>query len=78
MFPGLYIHIPFCLTKCPYCGFYSETSLSLTDVFLEALFREMEMVSPPSSPFDTVYLGGGTPSVLKPRQLRAILEKIRS
>jgi len=76
--PGLYIHIPFCLSKCPYCSFYSETDLSLIPGFIEALGREMEMVSPTfSSPFDTVYIGGGTPSVLRPRQIKEILGKIR-
>lgn len=77
-YPGLYIHIPFCLKKCPYCNFYSQTELSFIPDFIEALGREMEMVSPGfSSPFDTVYIGGGTPSVLSPRQIEGILGKIR-
>lgn len=77
--PGLYIHIPFCLSKCPYCSFYSETDLSLIPGFIEALGREMEMVSPTfSSPFDTVYIGGGTPSVLRPHQIEELLGKIRN
>ena len=76
--PGLYIHIPFCLTKCPYCNFYSQTELSLIPEFIETLKREMEMVSPGwSSPFDTVYIGGGTPSVLSPRQIEEILGETR-
>jgi oxygen-independent coproporphyrinogen-3 oxidase len=76
--PGLYIHIPFCLTKCPYCNFYSQTELSLIPDFIKALEREMEIVSPGlSSFFDTVYIGGGTPSVLGPRQIEEILENTR-
>ncbi|HXZ38932.1 MAG TPA: radical SAM family heme chaperone HemW [Thermodesulfobacteriota bacterium] len=76
--PGLYIHIPFCVTKCPYCSFYSQTDLSLIPGFIEALGKEMEMVSQTfSSPFDTVYIGGGTPSVLSPRQIEEILGKTR-
>jgi oxygen-independent coproporphyrinogen-3 oxidase len=76
--PGLYIHIPFCLMKCPYCNFYSQTKLSLIPDFIEALGKEMEMVSPGfSSPFDTVYIGGGTPSVLGPEHLKRILAGIR-
>ncbi len=76
--PGLYIHIPFCLTKCPYCNFYSQTEQSLIPDFIEALEREMEIVSPGlSSFFDTVYIGGGTPSVLSPRQIEDILGKTR-
>ncbi len=76
--PGLYIHIPFCLSKCPYCSFYSQTDLSLIPGFIEALGKEIEIISPTfSSPFDTVYIGGGTPSVLHTRQIEEILGKIR-
>jgi putative oxygen-independent coproporphyrinogen III oxidase len=76
--PGLYIHIPFCLTKCPYCNFYSQTELLLIPDFIEALGREMEIVSPGlSSFFDTVYIGGGTPSLLSLRQIEEILGKTR-
>jgi oxygen-independent coproporphyrinogen-3 oxidase len=76
--PGLYIHIPFCLTKCPYCNFYSQTEMSLIPGFIEALEREMEIVSPGlSSFFDTVYIGGGTPSVFSPRQIEEILGNTR-
>ncbi|MGD8411934.1 MAG: radical SAM family heme chaperone HemW [Desulfobacterales bacterium] len=60
---GLYIHIPFCVRKCPYCDFYSETDLSLRPRFIEALMAEMEMVSAQGLSFDTLYIGGGTPSV---------------
>ncbi len=74
---GLYIHIPFCRTKCPYCSFYSETNLSLLPDFLDALFREMEMNRHLFHPLDTVYVGGGTPSVLTPHQIQALLERIR-
>ena len=77
MIPGLYIHIPFCLTKCNYCNFYSVTSPSLIPDFLEALFQEMEMVHDQQGPFDTVYIGGGTPSVLHLRQLETILTRVR-
>jgi oxygen-independent coproporphyrinogen III oxidase len=75
--PGLYIHIPFCLKKCDYCSFYSVPSLALVPDFLEALFQEMERVCDPWGPFDTVYLGGGTPSVLALKQIESILTRIR-
>ena len=71
---GLYIHIPFCLKKCPYCDFYSSTDLSLMDKFTWALGREMAMRQKKS--FDTVYLGGGTPSILGRRHLDAIFQSI--
>ncbi|MGA2468167.1 MAG: radical SAM family heme chaperone HemW [Thermodesulfobacteriota bacterium] len=75
--PGLYIHIPFCLSKCHYCDFYSLTSISAVPDFLDALFKEMEMYRPRFHPFDTVYIGGGTPSLLSPQQLEQILTNIR-
>jgi oxygen-independent coproporphyrinogen-3 oxidase len=75
--PGLYLHIPFCLTKCSYCSFYSQADVSLIPDFIEALGKEMEMAGIGfSSPFDTVYIGGGTPSVLSPRQIEKILAGI--
>jgi oxygen-independent coproporphyrinogen-3 oxidase len=75
--PGLYIHIPFCLSKCPYCDFYSVSSLSMLPAFLEALFREMELYRGRIGSCDTVYVGGGTPSILNPGQLEAILTGVR-
>jgi len=76
--PGLYLHIPFCLTRCSYCSFYSQTDVSLIPEFIGALGREMQMAGAGfSSPFDTVYIGGGTPSVLSPRQIGKILAGIQ-
>jgi oxygen-independent coproporphyrinogen-3 oxidase len=75
--PGLYIHIPFCLSKCHYCDFYSLTSISAVPDFLDALFKEMEMYRNGFNSFDTVYIGGGTPSLLSPQQLEAILIRIQ-
>jgi oxygen-independent coproporphyrinogen-3 oxidase len=75
--PGLYIHIPFCLSKCHYCDFYSLTSISAIPDFLDALFKEMEMYRNRFNPFDTVYIGGGTPSLLSPQQLESVLIKVR-
>jgi oxygen-independent coproporphyrinogen-3 oxidase len=74
---GLYIHIPFCLSKCHYCDFYSLTSISALPDFLDALFKEMEMYRTRFNPFDTVYIGGGTPSLLSPQQLKSILTRVR-
>ncbi len=75
---GLYIHIPFCVKKCSYCAFYSISSLSLIPDFLGALFKEMEIMSPKFGLIDTVYIGGGTPSILRPHQLGEILKRIRN
>ena len=72
---GLYIHIPFCASRCIYCGFYSTTSLKLRQQYVDAVCREMSLLSTPSKErgsIDTIYLGGGTPSQLTPDQLRQL------
>jgi len=75
--PGLYIHIPFCKAKCGYCDFYSVTRTASLSGFIEALLQEMEMYRDRFHSFDTVYLGGGTPSVLSIEQLGVILTGVR-
>ncbi len=72
---GLYIHIPFCVKKCLYCDFYSVTDLSLKPRFLKALLREMELVSQEGLCFDTLYIGGGTPSVYEYDEIDLITTK---
>ncbi|OGP91273.1 MAG: hypothetical protein A2156_05675 [Deltaproteobacteria bacterium RBG_16_48_10] len=74
---GLYIHIPFCLGKCNYCSFYSTPSLSSIPDFLEALPQEIERNHNQWGPFDTVYMGGGTPSALTLKQLESILTPVQ-
>lgn len=74
--PGLYIHIPFCLKKCGYCSFYSVTELELRNAFVSALLKEMELYRG-FGEFDTVYFGGGTPSLLSSHQIEAIIRGIR-
>ena len=74
---GLYIHIPFCVKKCPYCDFYSITDGSLHPAFLDALISEMRMTRHPKLTFDTLYLGGGTPSVLDAKTIGKIIEAAR-
>ena len=81
---GIYIHIPFCRSRCIYCGFYSTTALDLRQRYVDALCREMEIrgtghlisgQSPdqgPVPPISTIYLGGGTPSQLTFDQLRQL------
>ncbi len=70
--PGLYIHIPFCLSKCGYCSFYSIKSINLIPAFLSVLKQEMEFYSNHFQSFDTIYIGGGTPSLLTAKQLAEI------
>jgi len=70
---GLYIHIPFCIRKCPYCDFYSITDLSLKNAFTKALALEMRFYAAHAVSVDTLYIGGGTPSLLKPGEIESIL-----
>ncbi len=74
---GIYFHIPFCVKKCPYCDFYSTTDLALKEAFLKALMSEMRMLCDFSFLFDTIYIGGGTPSVLTAEDIGQIIETIR-
>jgi len=74
---GLYIHIPFCLKKCPYCDFYSITDTSLQPAFMDALASEMRMTRGETLPFDTLYMGGGTPSVLDAKAVGRIIKTAR-
>lgn len=73
--PGLYIHIPFCISKCGYCDFYSSTNAGLVEAYLESLSREIDSYREEFAEFDTIYLGGGTPSLLTVSRIGAILEK---
>ena len=70
---GLYIHIPFCRSRCIYCGFYSTTELELRQRYVDALCKEMSIVCP-KAPIKTIYLGGGTPSQLAISQLQQIFD----
>ncbi|SHK12613.1 oxygen-independent coproporphyrinogen-3 oxidase [Desulfatibacillum alkenivorans DSM 16219] len=72
---GLYIHVPFCKKKCRYCDFYSVTDDSAMPAYIQALKREMQIREWDAGPFDTVFFGGGTPSVLPPGRVAEILER---
>ena len=74
---GLYIHIPFCLSKCGYCSFYSIKSVNLIPEFIDALNKGIKFYSKSFKSFDTVYLGGGTPSLLTIGQLETIFKTIK-
>ena len=76
--PGLYLHIPFCIRKCAYCGFFSVTDRSLIPAFRSALRREMALRRGWAASFDTLYWGGGTPSVLSPDDLEGLAAEIRA
>lgn len=70
---GLYVHIPFCASRCIYCGFYSTTLPALITDYLSATGREMQLRKHYlDEPVSTIYLGGGTPSQLSPHQTEQI------
>lgn len=74
---GIYIHVPFCLSKCPYCDFYSMRSDEGTmERYTRAVIRDIESCCDGISA-DTVYFGGGTPSVLGAERLLRILAALR-
>jgi oxygen-independent coproporphyrinogen-3 oxidase len=76
---GLYIHIPFCKKKCRYCDFVSFPALEREDLYFVALVAEMRKYAPlmKDRAFDTVFIGGGTPTVLKPGRTAALLNEAR-
>ena len=75
---GLYVHVPFCSGKCSYCDFYSITDLDLVEDWLNAVLQEARLPGPAFHRFDTLYLGGGTPSILDEGSLSHLLEGLRS
>jgi oxygen-independent coproporphyrinogen-3 oxidase len=80
--PGLYLHIPFCKQACHYCDFHFSTSLGLKGQFVDALVKEMALrknyLPDPSAPLETIYFGGGTPSLLTGTELARIFEAIHT
>jgi oxygen-independent coproporphyrinogen-3 oxidase len=75
---GLYLHIPFCKRKCHYCNFYSLASVKSKPQLVEALLQEIELQKDylQGESLDSIYFGGGTPSLLNEKELNAIFEKI--
>lgn len=77
---GIYLHIPFCKQACNYCNFHFSTSLRLKDEFLAALHQEIAMQHDylQGETLDTIYLGGGTPSLLSYDELMQLFEVIHT
>lgn len=80
---GIYLHIPFCRKACHYCNFHFSTSLHRKPEFLQALNQEISSFrlsenDNEKTPVETIYLGGGTPSLLTLSELEGLLETIRS
>jgi oxygen-independent coproporphyrinogen-3 oxidase len=81
---GVYVQVPFCQTKCTYCNFHTgPVSKSLYNPYVEAVLREIQLRAVSAeeylkTPVDTVYVGGGTPSLLEPSALARVLSALRN
>lgn len=78
---GLYIHIPFCAGKCPYCDFYSVKAGEKTHTaYIDALIKQIKEYGLPAkgTPVDTVYIGGGTPTIISIELLLKIIKNINN
>src|SRR5574344_180156 len=76
---GIYVHIPFCEHKCDYCNFVSfRTNDQTKEQYVYALIKEMELVKDRYKEYvvDTIYIGGGTPSCLRPKAILNIVNYI--
>lgn len=76
---GLYLHIPFCRSKCAYCDFFSSPRTGELDPYARSLVKELRLRKNElgMEPVKTVYLGGGTPSMLPPATLASLVEGVR-
>ena len=77
---GIYLHIPFCKHKCTYCDFCSfPNRMDVAEAYMACLIKEIEMRGKElkGRTFDTVYFGGGTPSVVDPKYIYAVMRKIK-
>ena len=77
---GLYVHLPYCASRCGYCAFVVTTDGSSRDRYLAAIEREAGLLEEEAaeSAFDSVYLGGGTPSLLPGPAVDRLLANLRS
>jgi oxygen-independent coproporphyrinogen-3 oxidase len=75
---GIYFHIPFCHTRCSYCDFYKSTQVKFKPELIQAILRELELRADylTGETVETVYFGGGTPSVLTKEELEAIFSAV--
>lgn len=76
---GIYVHIPFCKSRCIYCGFYSTTLENLQDCYIDSVIKEIDIRKDYlTKEVKTVYIGGGTPSVLSHNNIIRLCGKLRS
>ena len=77
---GIYIHVPFCESRCAYCDFYSTTLLRHRSAYVDTVCRELKLRlgELQGAPIETIYFGGGTPSTLRIEELSSILTSLRN
>ena len=73
---SIYVHIPFCVKKCGYCDFYSVTDLSIIPDYIKSLQKEIETRSDSKDKINTIYFGGGTPSLIPVKEVENLIETI--
>lgn len=75
---GIYVHVPFCVSKCPYCDFYSfaDADDALKDAYVQAVIKCMQTYA--GTPADTLYFGGGTPALLGGERLYRLIDAVRT
>lgn len=75
---GIYIHVPFCAQKCPYCDFYSVPwRIPLEEQYLSAVRRDLRSYADRNLSADTLYFGGGTPSLIQPQSIAALIREVK-
>jgi coproporphyrinogen III oxidase-like Fe-S oxidoreductase len=73
----LYAHLPFCSARCGYCAFVVHVgALGRRDAYLDALIAEIDREAADLAPLETVYLGGGTPTLMRPRRLARLMDRL--
>ncbi len=75
---GIYIHVPFCIKKCPYCNFYSVTKLSYINPFIKSVIKEINNRKNKSFIANSIYFGGGTPTLIQPDMIAELISAIRN
>jgi len=76
---GIYVHIPFCKRKCNYCDFYSiKWSEEVENRYVNALIKEIKSYNGKKNIVDTIFFGGGTPTIIKPENMERIIEELKN
>ena len=76
--PGLYIHIPYCMKACSYCNFHFSTSTNTVDDMVNSILIELELRKNQFfKKIETIYFGGGTPSLIKPQYFDKIINSVK-